>query len=95
MSVDPEPGDFAGWIVGMPGPDVDYALCLAREGGEALLRFQVHQQPGPWKEEWVAIKQRGKRHVWKTERAAMIGKALRDERARLFRSPPAQETTDG
>lgn len=74
--VAPGVGDIAGWVVGMPGPDIDYALCVGRDGDKALLRFQVWQQPGPWHEEWVAVIGASRYGCWKTEHADRIGPAL-------------------
>lgn len=87
---EPQPGDFTGWIVGMPGPDIDYALCIKRDGDKALLRFQVYQQPGEWHEQWDWVASEEHRHgCWKTERLDQIGPALMAEQKRLF---PAQES---
>jgi len=80
----PSVGDFTAWVVGLPGPDIDFALCIAREGDKALLRFQVYQQPGPWHEDWVSVTGSHKYGCWKTNRLGEIGPALAKEQKRLF-----------
>lgn len=89
---DPQPGDFTAWIVGAPGPDVDYALCTARDGDKALLRFQVWQQPGPWHEKWAIVASAHLGGCWKTQRLDDIGPALHAERSRLFPTGPKEMT---
>ena len=81
---DPNVGDFVGWCVWFPGPDIDYALCIERDGSRALLRFQVYQTPGPWHESWETVASYSKYGCWKTERLDKIGESLRLERQRLF-----------
>lgn len=81
----PMPGDFVAWVVGMPGPDIDYALCIDRKDDKALLRFQVWQQPGPWDKSWVrVVSQEHRCGCWATKRLVDVGPALWAERARLF-----------
>jgi hypothetical protein len=61
----------------MPGCDVDYALCIERDGDKALLRFQVYQQDGPWNEAWVDVcSEETPRGCWATNRLGQIGPAL-------------------
>jgi hypothetical protein len=88
----PKPGDFAGWVVGFPGPDVDYALCVDRSGDKALLRFQVFQRPGPWHEEWVHVTGSAKYGCWKAQKQSEIGPALFMERERIFPTIQEQDT---
>lgn len=83
----PEIGDFTAWVVGGPGPDIDYALCINRKDDQALLRFQVWQQPGPWHEQWVTVTGPAARYgCWKTQRLDQIGEALQAERHRMMES---------
>ena len=89
----PEAGDFVGWVVGMPGPDIDYALCIRREGENAVLLFQVYQQPGPWIETTCGVTSETRIYgCWKTSRINDIGPALRAKRRELF--PDLQETPE-
>jgi hypothetical protein len=82
---DPMPGDFVAWVIGVPGPDIYYALCIARDRDKALLRYQVWQQPNTlWFEEWCSVRSAIRYGCWKTERLEQIGPALRSEKERLF-----------
>lgn len=77
----PDVGEFATWVVGRPGPDIDYALCIDRKGDRALLRFTLWQQNGPWHEEWVTVtRPTSPFGCWKTDRVEKIGKLLWLER---------------
>ena len=95
----PQPGDFVAWVAGMPGPEVDYALCLERDGDKALLCYQVWQQPGPWHQSWNEVTGAHKYGCWKTGRLDQIGQALKDKRKEMFPElpveNPAHDTKEG
>ena len=81
----PQAGDFVAWIVGLPGPDIDYALCIRRDDDKVVIVYQVWQQPGPWHEATECIASPDHPYgCWKTERLDMIGPALHTKRAELF-----------
>ncbi len=80
---DPQIGDVTAWIVSMPGPDIDYAICIDRREGEARLRYQVYQQ-GPWHEDWTSIRSSHPFGCWKTDRIESAGENLAAEKSRLF-----------
>ena len=88
----PEVGEIAEQIVGMPGADIDYALCISREPDRALLRYQVWQQPGKWFEGWGHKAEPGKRNrlgaCWSTQHFSEVKDGLRAERKRLFPDLP-------
>ena len=79
--IDPEVGDFVGWIVGWPGPDIDHALCIGRKEGKAKIRYQVYRE-GPWHEDWEPVRSAREHGCWKTERPVYDG--LKIEKQRLF-----------
>ena len=94
MSVPPEIGDLTAWVVGMPGPDIDYALCIGRDGDKALLRFQVWQGLGPWRERLETVTGSMPYGCWKTERLEDVKDGLLAEQKRLFPIPdPAEGMT--
>ena len=83
----PEPGDFVAMAVGMPGPDIDYGICIKAGDGKTLVRYQVWQQLGPWEESWFSW-------AWKAKHLHKIGDALKAERDRLFPAAPSQGEKD-